>query len=98
MASLFLADPILLRQEGDKLVSQASEFNTNVEKLYDTVHQLSASSYVSAASRTIAGEIEKYRGDLDAMTKAIRDYGNYLLHASNSVNANENRIIDNMDV
>ena len=98
MASLFLADPVLLKQEGDKLITQAFEFNSNVEKVYETIHQLTSSSYVSDASRAIASEIEKFRDDLDSMTKAIRAYGKYLLHASNSVNANENRIIDNIEV
>ena len=98
MASLFLADPALLRQEGEKLVAQSIEFDSNVDKMYETVHQLTASGYVSDAARAIANEIEKRHGDLDAMTKAIRDYGDYLRQTSKSVVDNENKIIDNINI
>ena len=95
MAEIFGAQPFVLRQSGDKLISQSVSFNKNVEKLYNTVHQLTASSYTSPASRAIAADIERFHGDLDLMTNTIKEYGNYLIRASQAINANENRIMDN---
>lgn len=94
MANLFVANPAALKAEGNKVVNQSTEFNKNVEKLYSTVEQLTSSSYVSPAAVAIANDIKSYREDLNKMTAVIRDYGNYLLHAGDTVMKNEQRIID----
>ncbi len=96
MANLFVANPAALKAEGNKVVNQSTEFNKNVEKLYSTVEQLTSSSYVSPAAVAIANDIKSYREDLNKMTAVIRDYGNYLLHAGDTVMKNEQRIIDDI--
>ena len=94
MANLFVANPQALKTEGERVVNQSVEFNKNVEKLYETVEQLTSSGYVSPAAAAIAADIKSYRGDLNIMTAIIKDYGNYLLYAGDAVVKNEQRIID----
>lgn len=96
MANQFVANPVVLRQEGQKLVEESVEFTRNVSLLYSTVHELVNSAYVSSAARAIAADIEKYHVDLDNMAKTIRQYGNYCTSAAGTVMRNEQNIIDNI--
>ena len=94
MSRLFLADPAILRMEGNKELDQSNLFGQNVQKMYDTIAKMVQSNYVSPAAKALAVTIQSYRDDMDAMTKIINDYGNYLLTASTKVNRNEQAIID----
>ncbi len=94
MSKLFLADPLVLRQEGDKLNTQSKMFESNVRKMYDTLHRMVASSYVSPAAKALAAKIDTYHDDMNAMTKIINDYGVFCMTASHKVTKNEESIID----
>ncbi len=96
MSKVFLADPVVLRAEGEKLLNESVQFNTNVEKLYDTIHHLVQTGYVSSGARAIAQNIEMYRADLDAMTKTIKQYGQFCIASAGAVNKNEQRIMDEL--
>ena len=94
MSRLFLADPAILRMEGNKLLGQSKQFGSNVTNMYSTIGRMVQSNYVSPAAKALAAKIGTYKDDMDAMTKIISDYGNYCLTASQKVNRNENDIID----
>ena len=94
MSRLFLADPAILRMEGNKLLGQSKQFGSNVTKMYTTIGRMVQSNYVSPAAKALAAKIGTYKDDMDAMTKIISDYGNYCLTASQKVNRNEADIID----
>lgn len=96
MSTLFVADSVKLKLEGENLNTKSIEFNKNVERIYDTIHTLTISGYVSEAAEAIAKDIEKYHNDLKGMAKVIKDYGDYCHMASNIINKNEQNIIDNI--
>lgn len=94
MSKQFLADPVTLRSEGGKEVEQSGMFDQNVRTIYTTLDQMLSSDYLSPAARAIGTQIRNKKGDLDEMTKIIRDYGEYCLMSANTVDANEQNIID----
>ena len=94
MSKLFLADPAALRQKSDKLDTQRNMFGQNVKKMYDTLHRMVTSNYVSPAAKALAVKIDTYHDDMDAMTKIIGDYSTFCMTASNKVVKNEESIID----
>jgi len=98
MSKLFVADPVTLKQEGDKLDNMAGRFNDDVEKVYSTVEELLSSGYVSPAAREMGEKILSYKNDLDNMTRTIAGYGNYCHNASSKVRKNEADIVDNFKV
>ena len=94
MSKLFLADPFILKQEGNKLKDESKHFEQNVSKVYSTIQEMLSSAYVSPAAKALGVKIMSYKDDLDAMTKIIDDYGMYCIMASNKVSKNEQNIID----
>ena len=94
MSNQFIANPDVLKSEGNSIVDKAQQFGQNVEKVYATIEEMVGSSYLSPGARAIAGQIQSYRDDLDKMTKVINDYGNYCLTSSNTVVRNEQNIVD----
>ena len=98
MSNLFVADPVVLNQEGTKLDDLTSRFNENVEIIYNTVMEMISSSYVSQAAKELGQKILSYRGDLDNMTKTIAGYASYCHTASSKVRKNEANIVDNFKV
>ena len=95
MSNQFIANPDVLKAEGNSIVDKGQQFGQNVEKVYATIEEMVSSSYLSPGARAIAAQIQSYRDDLDKMTKVINDYGTYCLTSSNTVNRNEQNIIDN---
>ena len=95
MSNLFVANPDVLRAEGNTVLDQGGQFGQNVDKVYSTVEEMLSSSYLSPAARALGAEIATFRDDLDKMTKVINDYGNYCVSASGTVVRNEENIIDN---
>lgn len=95
MSNAFVANPAVLKQEGNSLVDQQHQFGQNIEKIYSTLDDLLASAYVSPAAKEIGNQIRKCRNDLEMMEKIIGDYGNYCLTTSGTVIKNEQNIIDN---
>ena len=95
MSDQFIADPPVLRAEGNSILDKAQQFGQNVEKIYSTIEEMVSSSYVSPGARAIAAQIQTYRDDLNKMTRVIGDYGNYCITASNTVERNEQNIADN---
>ena len=53
------------------------------------------SDYLSPAARAIGNSIRNKKDDLDLMTQIIKDYGEYCLMSANTVDTNEQNIIDN---
>lgn len=95
MSNLFVADPVVLKAEGNTVLDQAGQFNQNVEKIYSTLNEMLSGDYLSPAARAIGNKILSKRDDLDAMTKVMNDYGTYCVTTSGTVNNNEQNIIDN---
>lgn len=98
MSKLFVADPVILKQEGNKLDDLTTRFNENVESIYNTVEEMLSTSYVSPAARELGQKILSYKGDLDNMTKAMAGYANYCHNASSKVAQNEDKIVDSFKV
>ena len=95
MSNAFVANPAILRQEGNSLADQKQQFGQNIDKIYSTLDDLLASSYVSPAAKAIGDKIRNCRDDLEMMEKIIGDYSNYCLTTSTTVVKNEDNIIDN---
>ena len=94
MAGKFVADPMVLRREGQKLVEQGERFDHNVVTVYETLDEMLSSSYLSPAAQALGTKILSYRDTLDEMTKTINQYGTFCQTASSKVTANEDNIID----
>lgn len=97
MSNKFVANPDILKTEGNSILDKGQQFGQNVEKIYATVEEMTSTDYLSPAARAIAAEIQSYKDELDKMTKVINDYGNYCLHSSNTVTRNEQNIIDSVN-
>ena len=95
MSRTFIAQPEILRFEGNSVLDKASEFKQNVDKIYSTIEEMINSSYMSPAASAIAQEIKSYKDELDKMTRAIDNYGEYCVKSANVINKNEQNIIDN---
>lgn len=95
MANTFIANPAILRQEGNALADQGQQFGQNIDKIYSTLDDILASSYVSPAAKAIGERIRAGRDDLELMRKIINDYSGYCLTTGNTVDKNEQNIIDN---
>ena len=95
MSKQFLADPVTLRSEGNKELEQSNMFDQQVKKIFSTLDQMLSSDYLSPAARAIGTRIRSKKEDLDQMTQIIRDYGEYCLMSANTVDTNEQNIIDN---
>ena len=94
MSNLFVADPAILNQEGNKIVDQGGMFDQNVKTIYSTLDEMLGSYYLSPAAMELGQKIRTYRDDLDKMTAIIREYGTFLVGAGRKVNKNEQNIID----
>ena len=93
MANKFVADPMILRNKGKEIKEKSSEFNSNVNKIYETVEEMINSNYLDPAARALADEIKSYRDDLNAMTRTIDEYGDFNIGAGNSVEKNQDDLI-----
>lgn len=97
MADRFLAQPEILKAKGNSVNDESQEFGQNVNKVYSTVEEMLASSYISPGARAIGAKIQSYKDDMDGMTRVINEYGNHLLLASNTVVRNEQNIMDSVN-
>lgn len=95
MSNTFVANPAVLRQEGNTLSDQAQQFGQNIEKIYSTLDTLLSSSYVSPAAKVLGEKMRASRSDLEAMKTIISQYSNYCITTSATVVKNEDNIIDN---
>ena len=94
MSNRFVAQPDVLRREGNSILEKSQQFSQNVDKIYATINEMVQSSYVSPAAVEIAKNIETYRDELARMTKAIKNYGTYCVTSANTITKNEGNIID----
>lgn len=94
MSNLFRAHPGELKNAAGKLDNQKGQFQKDVKLLYDTVHEMINSSYLSPAALELARKIESYHEDMNKMTKIIGDYSDFCGTASGEVIKNEEAIID----
>lgn len=93
MSGKFVADPMTLRNKGKEIIEKSEEFNSNVNKIYETVEEMINSNYLDPAAKALAEEIKSYRDDLNAMTRTIKDYGQFNVSAGNSVEKNQDDLI-----
>lgn len=96
MSNRFVAQPDVLKLEGNSILDKSQRFTNDVDKIYSTINELVQSSYVSPAAKEIARQIESYKDDLEAMAKTIGNYGNYCVKSANVISRNEENIIDNV--
>lgn len=92
----FVADPGTIRTKGIEIDKQAEQFSKNVESIYNTVEQMVNSDFLSPDARAIAEEIKGYKGDLIAMTRAIREYATFCSNTSNKIIRNQENNIDSI--
>lgn len=96
MGNLFLANPDVLKAEGDAVTNQGEQFDQKVKTIYSTLDEMLSSNYLSPAAREIGARIRAKKEDLDAMTEIIKQYGSYCSNAGNTVIRNEQNIMDNL--
>ena len=94
MSSRFVAQPDVLRAEGNSILGKSEEFVKNVDEIYSTINEMLQSSYMSPAAAAIAKDIETYKEDLQKMARTINNYGNYCVKSANTINRNEENILD----
>lgn len=94
--ALFVADPQVLGQEGNKQLGMRDNFVQNHQKIKTTINEMLSSAYVSPAARELGQKIASYDDTLNAMARTIGEYGEYLLRAGNKVTKNEQDIIDSI--
>ena len=92
----FVADPMTLRSNGNKILQNSEEFKKDVEKTYELKNKLLSSGYVAPEARAIGNQIDTYRDELNAMGKIISDYGKFLINASQKVTNTQNAIIEDI--
>ncbi len=96
MSNRFVAQPDVLKMEGNSILDKSQQFAQNVDKIYSTINEMVQSSYVSPAAVAIAKQIESYKEDLLKMTRTIDNYGTYCVNAANTITRNEGNIIDSV--
>ena len=89
----FVANPDVLRAKGTELISHSDLFAQNVNKIYENVHKMVNTDYLSPEAKAIANDIESYKDDLNKMTRIIGEYGKFCMDASNKVLTNQDDII-----
>lgn len=93
----FVANPAILRSNGNKILQSSEEFKRNVEKIYSLKNQLLTSGYVAPEAKAIGNQIDTYRDELNAMTRIIADYGKFLHTAAMKVVRTQNDIIEDIN-
>ena len=96
MGDRFVADPVVLNQEGRSQGDLATDFVSNQRTMDSTVNEMLSSAYMSPGARAIGEQIASYKDTLDAMGKVIHDYSEFCLSAGNKVTKNEDNIIDSI--
>ena len=92
--NVFLADPVELQREGNKVSDQADSFDRNITNTYAAISDME-SRFVDPAIRDFATRMRDLKDDLDKMTKVLIDYSNYCLMASKNVIQNQQNMMDN---
>lgn len=90
----FIANPDMLAAKGNGIIEQAMLFRRNVEKIYNTVHELTNSDYLSPEAVAIGNQIQTYKTDLETMAKIIEEYGVFCKNSGNSVIKNQQIITE----
>lgn len=96
--SVFKANPEELRAKGSQMIDYASQFETNVRKIYSTIQEMIHSNYTSPDAIALANEIEKHHNDMNRMAKIIDNYGQFLTNYGNAVIRNQMNNITNMNI
>ena len=95
MSNKFLADPVILRSEGNKQLDQKGLFVSNTQKIYSTLNEMMSSDYLAPAARQMAEAIRAKKELLDSMANIIGDYGTFCLTSGKNVTDNDQNITDN---
>ena len=93
MAKTFTADPIVLDSKGKALLDEAISFKKEVDRVYECVHEMANSSYLSPESMALANKIDTFRDDLVSMGNLIDNYGKFCISSSRKVMRNQDEII-----
>lgn len=90
---IFVADPVVLNQEGETQLGQAEEFGKDVKDLYNAVDEI-ARIYESAGEQAITNDVYAFQDDLKQMQEMFEKYGAFLKSTANETNANEVDIVE----
>jgi len=94
MGNVFLADPVQLNAEGNKVSDQADRFNKNIIDTYAALDEMEA-NFVDPTIREFAARMRALKPDLDSMTKVLTDYSAYCFTACNNVRQNQQNMVEN---
>lgn len=92
----FVGDPDVLIPKGTEMKGLSTEFNNEIESVYNTLDNLVENEYISPEAQAIKLEIDKYKADLEKMAKTIGDYGQFSENAGKKIIDNQNGIIDSV--
>ena len=73
MSNRFVAQPDVLKMEGNSILDKSQQFAQNVDKIYSTINEMVQSSYVSPAAVAIAKQlgILKKEDEADDLVKRL---------------------------
>ena len=95
MSDKFLADPIILRREGQKQLEQKKLLDEKINTIYTTLDDMINNDYLAPASRQIASAIIAKKELLLSMSSAIKGYGDFCITAGGNVIENDQNVADN---
>ena len=72
------ADTSSLRTLGNQVLENASEYQNEVSKVYESVDNLSA-SWQGADNQEYVNKVNEYKESIEALGKAIGNYGQFLV-------------------
>ena len=89
----FVADPVVLNQEGENQLGQGSEFGKDIQDLYNSVDEIGR-IYESSGQQAITNDVYAFKDDLKAMQDMFTKYGEYLKTAAVETDRNEQNIVE----
>ena len=78
------ADTSSLRTLGNQVLENASEYQNEVLKVYESVDNLSA-SWQGADNQEYVNKVNEYKESIEALGKAIGNYGQFLVDTATNI-------------
>lgn len=72
-----MADPAKMESFAKRVDTAAADFQTNYKQMYNVIDNLK-SAWTGRDNQEYANKINEYKGDFDAMFKAIESYKDFL--------------------
>ena len=88
MATTFDVTPEELKNSASRISTLGSEWHKEVDSIYAAVNELNV-SYKGEASETFNKQLEGYRNDFEAATKALNDYMQFLVDYAENIHGVE---------